>query len=73
MEIEVTTKYDIGDKVIVDKSFNGQVMGIRVSISHPTEANKNILLIDKTYLIEVNDEIIEADENILIRKNIEQR
>jgi len=67
MELNVETKFDIGDEVIVNEEFRGQVMGIRVSVSTPPNANKNIFIVEKTYLVNVNEDVIEAAENILIK------
>ena len=65
MNINVETKYDIGDEVLVNKEFKGQVVGLRLTISTPPNAHKNILIIEKSYLVNVNDEVVKR-HNIIV-------
>ena len=65
MELNLKTRYDIGDEVIIDSSSIGIVVGIHIAISQPQGGIGDFVLADKTYLIDINDEIIEIEEELL--------
>jgi len=69
MEIVLNTRYDVGDFVLVKKDFKGKIVGIVVTIKPVPEVVSNALLADKKYLIDVDDEIIEVEEQYLEKYN----
>jgi len=65
VEIDIITKYNLNSRVVVDGEFNGVVVGIKLLVSRPNDMSIGTFLTDTSYLINVDGDVIEADELIL--------
>lgn len=70
MNINMETRYDIGEKVIVNNEIPGFVVGIRIDISQPSDDPAiKILTTNKFYTINIENDIIEVEEELLKKNN----
>ncbi len=66
MNLNVKTRYDIGETVIVNNEILGFVVGLRIDISQPSDDPAiKVLIADKSYMVNVKDDVIEVEEELL--------
>lgn len=66
MEINVNTKYEVGNVVVVTNEFEGTIVGIKVTIARaPGSVSEKLLIVNKSYMVEIGNDVDEFDEDVI--------